>query len=54
MERQCPEKQTLPTYQMTNHRSFEENGYLFVPGMVTNPEMLFSPVPEERGQINYL
>ena len=54
MERQYPEKQTLPTYPMTNHQSFEENGYLFVPGMVTNPEMLFSPVPEERGQINYL
>jgi len=53
MERQYPQKQTLPTYQMTNHQSFEKNGYLFVPGMITNPEMLFSPVPEERGQINY-
>jgi hypothetical protein len=53
MERQYPEKQALPTYQMTNHQSFEKNGYLFVPGMVTNPEMIFCPVPKERGQINY-
>jgi len=53
MERQYPEKQTLPTYKMTNNKSFEENGYLFVPKMVVNPEMLFCPVPKERGQITY-
>ena len=39
---------------MTNHSSFEENGYLFVHGMIVNPENLFCPVPEERGQYNYI
>ena len=53
MERQYPENRTQPTYKMTNHSSFEENGYLFVPGMVVDPENLFCPVPKERGQINY-
>jgi hypothetical protein len=42
------------TYKMTNHSSFEENGYLFVHGMIVNPENLFCPVPEERGQYNYI
>ena len=42
------------TYKMTNHSSFEENGYLFVPGMIVDPENLFCPVPEERGQYNYI
>lgn len=53
MERQYSKKQTLPTYKMTNNKSFEENGYLFVPKMIVNPEMLFCPVPKERGQITY-
>jgi hypothetical protein len=53
MERQYEGKQTLPTYKMTNHSSFEENGYLFVPGMIVDPENLFCSVPEERGQITY-
>lgn len=53
MEREYPEKQTLPTYKMTNHETFEKNGYLFVPKMVENPEMLFCPIPKERGQISY-
>ena len=39
---------------MTNHSSFEENGYLFVPGMIVDPENIFCPVPEERGQYNYI
>jgi hypothetical protein len=42
------------SYKMTNHSSFEENGYLFVPGMTVDPENLFCPVPEERGQYNYI
>lgn len=54
MEREYPQKQTLPTYKMTEHKSFEENGYLFVLGMITNPEMLYCPVPKERGQFNYI
>jgi hypothetical protein len=54
MERAYPDKQTLPSYKMTNHSSFEENGYLFVPKMVLDPESVFCPVPEERGQFNYL
>jgi hypothetical protein len=54
MEREYPEKHTHPTYKMTNHQSFEKNGYLLVPGMIENPEMLFSPVPKERGQISYI
>jgi hypothetical protein len=59
MERQYLEKQTLlfktyPTYKMTNHSSFEENGYLFVPKMILDPENLYCSVPEERGQISYV
>jgi hypothetical protein len=42
------------TYRMTNHSSFEENGYIFFPKMVENPENLYCPVPQERGQYNYI
>jgi len=38
---------------MINRELFEKNGYLFIPKMILDPENLFWPVPEERGQISY-
>lgn len=43
----------LPTRKMSKNELFEENGYLFLPGLVINPEDLKVPVPKERGQFNY-
>ena len=42
-----------PLRKMTNHSSFDKNGYLFVPGMVADPRKLYCPVPKERGYIKY-
>ena len=43
----------LPTRKMSKNELFEENGYLFLPNLVINPEYLKVPVPKERGQFNY-
>lgn len=47
------ERQTFPTYKMTDNESFEQNGYLFVPKMVVDPEFIYCSVPEERGLFFY-
>lgn len=41
------------TKVMSKNESFEKNGYLFIPKLVTDPENLKVPVPEERGQLTY-
>jgi hypothetical protein len=53
MESQHEEKQTLSSHKMTENETFEQNGYLFVPGMVVDPEFIRCPVPDERGQFIY-
>ena len=47
------QKCALSTRKMTENESFEKNGYLFIPGMVIDPENLKVSVPKERGQYNY-
>jgi len=39
--------------KMSKNESFEKNGYLFVPGIIVDPENLYVPLPKERGQITY-
>jgi len=36
-----------------NKNFFEENGYLFLPGLVVNPDKLAISVPKERGSFRY-
>jgi hypothetical protein len=44
---------SFPSRIMSNNESFEKNGYLFLPGLIVNPDALKVPVPKERGQLNY-
>ena len=39
--------------KMSKNESFEKNGYLFVSGIIADPENLYTPLPKERGQITY-
>ena len=48
---QWQEKQNSGT-AWTRNESFEKNGYLVIKNL-WNPEELYRPVPQERGQINY-
>ena len=43
----------MPPRKMSKNESFEKNGYLFLPGLIGDPENLKVPVPTERGQITY-
>ena len=43
----------MPARKMSKNEFFEKNGYLFIPGLIADPENLKVPVPEERGQITY-
>lgn len=42
-----------PPREMSKNEFFEKNGYLFLPGLIIDPENLKVPVPKERGQIDY-
>ena len=42
-----------PPRKMSKNESFEKNGYLLVPGLIADPENLYVPLPQERGQITY-
>mgnify|MGYP003320866276 FL=1 len=48
------------TFNMTKNKSFEENGYIFIPGLITDPENLYCPPPVDQngkrltGQLNYI
>jgi hypothetical protein len=45
---------SLPTTNnMSKNQIFEDNGYVFIPGLILNPEDLKVPIPKERGQITY-
>jgi len=43
----------MPPRKMSKNEFFEKNGYLFVPGMVADPENLYVPRPKESGQYTY-
>ena len=43
----------MPSRKMSKNESFEKNGYLALPGLISDPENLKVPIPEERGQITY-
>ena len=43
----------MPPRKMSKNESFEKNGYLALPGLISDPENLKVPIPEERGQITY-
>ena len=42
-----------PYRKVCNNEEFEKNGYLFLPRLISNPENLRVPVPEERGQVTF-
>ena len=55
------QKCALPTTtNMSKNESFEKNGYLFIPGLVVNPEGLYCPPPLDEngdrltGQLNFI
>ena len=35
----------MPTRKMSKNEFFEKNGYLFIPGLIADPENLKVPVP---------
>jgi len=39
--------------KMSKNEFFEKNGYLFISGMIADPENLYVPLPKERGKITY-
>ena len=39
--------------KMSKNESVEKNGYLFVSGIILDPENLYVPLPKVRGQITY-
>lgn len=43
----------LSPRRMSKNQIFEDNGYIFIPRLILNPNELKVPVPEERGQISY-
>lgn len=43
----------LPPRKMSKNEFFEKNGYLYVPGLVVDPENLYVPRPKESGQYTY-
>jgi hypothetical protein len=43
----------MPPRKMSKNESFEKNGYLYVPGLVADPENLYVPRPKESGQYTY-
>lgn len=43
----------LPYTKMSDNEFFEKNSYLYVPGLVADPENLYVPLPEETGQYTY-
>lgn len=55
---ECPCSPT--TNNMSKNKTFEKNGYLFVPGLIENPKKLFDPPPVNEngerimGQMKYL
>jgi len=55
------QRKVLPTTtDMTKNESFEKNGYLFMPGLIADPENLYCPPPLDEngnrltGQMNYV
>ena len=46
-------KNTKPYRAVCKHEEFEKNGYLALPRLISDPDNLKVPVPEERGQINF-
>jgi len=50
---------TQTTTNMTKNESFEKNGYLFMPGLISDPENLYCAPPLDEngerltGQMNY-
>lgn len=42
-----------PTRKMSSNDAFEQNGYLFVPHLIANPEDLYTPLPLESGRYSY-
>ena len=55
------QKSTHPTItNMSKNESFEKNGYLFISGLVVNPELLYCPPPLNEngdrltGQLNFI
>lgn len=51
---------TPTTTNMSKNDSFEKNGYLFIPGLISDPENLFDSPPVDEngkritGQMNYV
>ena len=43
----------MPPRKMSKNESFEKNGYLFIPGLIADPENLYVPRPKESGQYTY-
>jgi hypothetical protein len=43
----------MPPRKMSKNESFEKNGYLFIPGLIADPENLYVPRPNESGQYTY-
>jgi hypothetical protein len=47
------QRHVMPYRKMSKNEFFEKNGYLYVPGLIINPENLYVPRPKESGQYNY-
>lgn len=47
------QRRVFPTRKMSKNESFEKNGYLLIPNLITDPENIKVPVPSERGQFTY-
>jgi hypothetical protein len=43
----------FPQRKMSENKSFEKNGYLYVPKLIADPENLYIPRPKESGQYTY-
>lgn len=43
----------IPSRKMSKNESFDQNGYLFIPQLITDPENIQIPVPAERGQFTF-
>jgi len=47
-------KSNITPRRMSTNDSFEKNGYLFLPELISDPQNLKVPVPQERGKLSYL